>query len=76
MKKMLKPKTCWCSGTCPRRDSCEFNEDTCPDAKVLKRPGVISSMDDSRDFSDDFIIGLLRERRYTGELRKSSIVKI
>jgi hypothetical protein len=33
-------------------------------------------MNDFRDFSDDFIIGLLRERRYTGELRKSSIVKI
>lgn len=76
MKKKVSPKFCWCAGTCPRRDSCELNEDTCPDAKVLKRAGVMSSMKDVRDLSDDFIIGLLRERRYTGELRKSSIVRI
>ncbi len=76
MKKKTPPKFCWCAGTCSRRDSCELNESTCPDAKVLKRPGVISTMQNFRDLSDEFIIGLLRERRYTGELRKSSIVKI
>ena len=62
MKKMLKTQDLLVFWHMSSKDSCEFNEDTCPDAKVLKRPGVISSMNDFRDFSDDFIIGLLRER--------------
>lgn len=72
---LLRKGNCWCSGICARRDTCDLNEETCPDAKVLK-PWYCAYADGLHRLSDEYLICMLRKRNYTGELRKTITIKV